>query len=95
MAVLDGLGAVTAGADEARRVRLLDPLLGTADALDDDSFDIVGLMACRDSLLIMSSAKFDNFQKIAWKFSLENCLVCYSNGPNIGQMFRSYSSVVL
>ena len=59
-------------------MRLLDPLLGTADALDDDSFDIVGLMAYRDSLLIMSSAKFDNFQKIAWKFSLENCLVCYS-----------------
>ena len=27
----------------ARRVRLLDPLLGTADALDGDSFDIVGV----------------------------------------------------
>ena len=45
VAVLGGLGAVPAGADEALWVRLLDPLLGTADALDGDSCDIVGLMA--------------------------------------------------
>ena len=42
--MLDGFETVPTGADEALRVRF-DPLLGTADALDGVSCDIVGWMA--------------------------------------------------